>query len=604
MTETNSHKAKVFISYAWSGESERIASEVEKALSEKGLEIVRDKSGGLDYKGLIKEFMQEIGKGNFVIVIISDKYLRSENCMFELIEIAKNGNFAQRIFPIILEDAKIYKPIEQVKYLKYWEEQITELNVALNELLDIGDTAEIQDELSFYKQIRKEISGLVGQLKNMNTLTPEMHQKSNFQQIYDQIEDEVSVKEKFDIKNELLKGFIEPKISKSKYEYDLFLCYSIKDLNFINDIIFELRAYNIRVFSSNDNLSTNAGKSYFENINYALEASQHFLLVCTPNSMKSGWVKQEYTSFFSNQFIKSKEKRRFLILKGPYFDVSLVPQLLLNIHFSNNISDVIMSLIVKQNVIKKTQLPNKNHQNLKKLTKIPEWLEMVYVEGGSYQMGYDSDVNGQNNEMKSSEPMHQVSVESFYISKYKYLITQEQWVNIMKDNPSKFKTNIKCPVDSVNWFDVQEFIKRLNYRTKQKFRLPYEVEWEFAASGGKLSKGYKYSGSDEIDEVAWYKGNSNNKTHPVGLKKANELGIFDMSGNVWEWCEDDWHSNYIGAPISNIKWVDLDYNNSRVQRGGSWNRDENKCQIISRSGDKAGFWNLSINGFRLVTSAT
>lgn len=188
---SQSKDTKVFISYAWGGGSERIAQDVEKALTKKGLEVVRDKSGGLNYKEPIREFMQEIGKGNFVIVIMSDKYLRSENCMFEMIQIAKNGDFLQRIYPIILKDAKIYKSRERVKYLKHWEIEIKELNNALSELEDQADAAEIHQDLTFFKNIRKEISGLTSKLKNMNTLTPEMHLNSNFEQIYEKIDTEL-----------------------------------------------------------------------------------------------------------------------------------------------------------------------------------------------------------------------------------------------------------------------------------------------------------------------------------------------------------------------------------------------------------------------------
>ncbi len=172
------------------------------------------------------------------------------------------------------------------------------------------------------------------------------------------------------------------------------------------------------------------------------------------------------------------------------------------------------------------------------------------------------------------KPVHKVCVDDFYIGKYE--VTQGQWKAIMGNNPSSFSNcGDNCPVENISWNDAQEFINKLNKKTGKNYRLPTEAEWEYAARSGGRSE--KYSGGNDIDSVAWYKKNSGSKTHPVGQKSANGLGLYDMSGNVWEWV-NDWYSSsyYSKSPKNNPKGPDI--GSARVLRGGSWYDDAGEAR--------------------------
>jgi formylglycine-generating enzyme required for sulfatase activity len=168
----------------------------------------------------------------------------------------------------------------------------------------------------------------------------------------------------------------------------------------------------------------------------------------------------------------------------------------------------------------------------------------------------------------------------------------------MGNNPSSFQNCDDCPVEDVSWNKAQAFIEKLNQKTGKHYRLPTEAEWEYAARGGSKSNGYTYSGSNDISSVAWYTDNGGSKTHPVGQKQANELGIYDMSGNIWEWCQDWFGADYYSSsPTENPQgpsWGSL-----RVYRGGSWSSTAQYCRVASRNFYAPGFRDFLI-GFRLV----
>ena len=222
----------------------------------------------------------------------------------------------------------------------------------------------------------------------------------------------------------------------------------------------------------------------------------------------------------------------------------------------------------------------------------PISIEMVFVKGGTFTMGNDSD----NFLLSAEKPVHSVTVSDFSIGKYP--VTQAQWTAVMGYNYSNFKGD-NLPVENVSWDDVQRFISRLNSATGKTYRLPTEAEWEYAARGGTESKGYRFAGSDNINEVAWHRNNSNRKTHPVGGKKPNELEIYDMSGNIGEWVSD-WFGYYTAEAKTNPEGPPA--GDVRIRRGGSWSSAYVEYNsVTSRLTDSPEMRSEQI-GFRLAIS--
>ena len=219
--------------------------------------------------------------------------------------------------------------------------------------------------------------------------------------------------------------------------------------------------------------------------------------------------------------------------------------------------------------------------------------DMMYVKGGTFTMGATSEQGSDADD--NEKPTHRVTLSSFYIGKYE--VTQALWKAVMGTNPSIWKGD-NLPVENVSWDDCQTFIRKLNALTGKNFRLPTEAEWEFAARGGNNSRGYKFAGSNNIGDVAWYSDNSGSKPHVVGTKSPNELGIYDMSGNVYEWCQD-WYGSYSSASQTNPTGTNSGSN--RVLRGGSWVNYARGCRSSDRfriTPDNRAF----CSGLRLVLS--
>jgi len=232
-------------------------------------------------------------------------------------------------------------------------------------------------------------------------------------------------------------------------------------------------------------------------------------------------------------------------------------------------------------------------------------IEMVFVEGGTFTMGC-TDEQGEDCRRgypKTFMNIHDVTLSDFYIGKYE--VTHKQWEHIMgcDSNPSLFYfMGDNFPVEHISWYDVQKFIKKLNKQTGQRYRLPTEAEWEYAARGGNKSKGYKYSGSDNVSDVVFSLGSDFTTTNSVDLMPPNELGVYGMSGNVQEWINDR-YGKYSKAARTNPKgpWWPYGLGSLRVVRGGCWTCDTSHCNVASRGFESPNHDNNSL-GFRLALS--
>ncbi|MEA3324727.1 MAG: formylglycine-generating enzyme family protein [Euryarchaeota archaeon] len=216
-------------------------------------------------------------------------------------------------------------------------------------------------------------------------------------------------------------------------------------------------------------------------------------------------------------------------------------------------------------------------------------MKFTLIPAGEFMMGSEDGFDDE-------KPVHKVRIgKPFYLGTYP--VTQAEWKAVMGNNPSHFKGD-DLPVESVSWDDVQEFIKKLNEKEgTDKYRLPSEAEWEYACRAGTNTR-YSFGDSEsKLGDYAWYDYNSGSKTHPVGKKKPNPGGLYDMHGNVWEWVQDRWHSNYDGAPTDGSAWESGD-GAHRVLRGGSWGGNARYCRSADRRHDDPGYRNSNDPGYR------
>ena len=309
-----------------------------------------------------------------------------------------------------------------------------------------------------------------------------------------------------------------------------------------------------------------------------LTVGQHsYIVACDEYESEEGTVKLKASAPSNLQITLSKDNTVFSQV-APSEAVIETPSSIANTMLPNSVSST--------NIATK---PNTLTVSLKKGVVI----ELIKVEAGNFTIGATS-ANEKPDD--NEKPAHEVTFsQNYYIGKYE--VTQEVWKAVMGNNPSKFKGNL-LPVEMVSWKDCQKFISKLNRITGLHFRLPSEAEWEYAARGGKKSNGYLYSGSNNLDEVAWYNENSGKRTHNVGTKKANELGIYDMSGNVMEWCQD-WFGFYTVSSRKDPTGPNT--GTLRINRGGCWYSYPWYCRSLSRNkiSPDDSYFNL---GFRLALS--
>ena len=362
-------------------------------------------------------------------------------------------------------------------------------------------------------------------------------------------------------------------------KYDVFISYSRKDLELVKKIKTEID-HLVGVDCWMDLNGIESGEQFEDVIINAICKCDTILFMMSVNSMQSEWALDEL------DFAKHEKKRIVLVsidnaeMSGKfYFRYHKYD----TITWSNQpqreklIRDLKSWIGIGQKEkgeAGKVQTTENSAPAIQTYTLGNVSFDMIRVDGGTFMMGATSEQG--NDAYDDERPAHQVTLSPYYIGET--VVTQALWETVMGSNPSKFKGSNR-PVETVSWDDCQEFILKLNQKTGRKFRLPTEAEWEFAARGGNKSQSYKYSGSNNIGDVACYRDNSNNQTHGVKSKLANELGLYDMSGNVWERCQD-WYGDYPSSAQTNP--LGPSNGSIRVYRGGCWDSEGGSCRVTSR----------------------
>ena len=362
-------------------------------------------------------------------------------------------------------------------------------------------------------------------------------------------------------------------------KYDVFISYCRKDLELVKEIKAEIdRQVGIDCWMDLDGIES--GEQFEDVIINAICKCDIILFMMSANSMQSEWALDEL------DFAKHEKKRIVLVsidnteMSGKFYfryhkyDIITWNNQPQREKLIRNLKSWIGIEQKEKGEAEKVQTAETSAPSIQTFTVGNVSFNMIRVDGGTFMMGATCE---QGDDVFDSEsPVHQVTLSPYYIGETE--VTQALWEAVMGSNPSKFKGSNR-PVEQVSWDDCQEFILKLKQKTGRKFRLPTEAEWEYAARGGKKSKGYKYSGSENIDDVAWYKDNSNDQTHDVKTKKANELGLYDMIGNVPEWVQD-WYGDYPSSAQTNPTGPSSGF--ARVCRGGLFLFLASGCRVSWR----------------------
>jgi formylglycine-generating enzyme required for sulfatase activity len=365
-------------------------------------------------------------------------------------------------------------------------------------------------------------------------------------------------------------------------------------------------------------LRIRSGSSFDRVIEQALEEARCVIVIWSRNSVESDWVRAEAGDGLERRILVSiaidQELRLPLRFRNVHTDLLLdlavdrAPSV-----FNKIVADIETltsrpkpeGALAKAEAKRKTEVsePEQTLKEPKKTFTNSIGAEFVLIPAGSFMMGSSSTVRYLLFFTDRREkPTHEVKIlQSFYLQTTQ--ITQGQWKKVMGDNPSGFKDcGADCPVESVSWDDVQKFIRKLNdMEGIDKYRLPSEAEWEYGCRAGTTTEFFFGDDAGQLGEYAWYKDNSEGKTHPVGQKGRNAWGLYDMHGNVWEWVEDDWHGNYDKAPSDGRPWVEKPRGPHRVIRGGSWGNGAHNCRSATRDDNAPDVCNTYI-GFRLARS--
>lgn len=542
------YEQAVFISYAWGGEREEIVNQIDDALQKRGIRVVRDKHA-LGYRGSIREFMQRIGQGNCVILVISDKYLRSPNCMFELVEIAKNQEFHDRIFPVVLNDANIYDPVTRIEYVKHWETKRAELAKAMKKL-DPANLQGIRDDMDLYDRIRDKVSGITSILKDMNTLTPDMHRDSDFSILYDAI-----VKR---LEGSPTTPNAESGPTAKREETD----HKAESNQFKDEQSTVVKASALLL----------EGKQLFQNADWS-GAAQIFRQVLTlvPNHTETMKLLLDAEAQIrqGSESIDRKIEQQVVGKRSTQAEEQPVKEKVQH-PGSTPVAPAKMPTAEKAKVSSETQSSQEMSEEVKPskikfsrkaiiLGSTGFLLALTGIIGASIFLAGNKPSSitsvGMVEVPSGSYPIStntNVEVAEFWIDRYE--ITNSDYAKFIEDtqnDPPKYWADGQIPaglrnhpVSQITWDQAEE------YCSWAEKRLPTEQEWEITARG---PFGWNYPWGNDPDSVR----QETEGTRPVDSNPANisYFGAYYMSGNVWEWVNNPYTSTA---------------KNEHVMRGGAY----------------------------------